>query len=68
MMLSDLDGFLTAFPIRPELVVTSQWLPVTNCEEGAGLIFPILALFGDENGESLLGPSSRRTKAALRPM
>lgn len=128
MMLSDLDGFLTAIAIGPELVMPSEWLPVIwgddepvftdeaemqavlggilsrynqirheiangafepilwsdadgtvigtdwaegfmqgvglratkwerlfRSEDGAGLIFPILALCGDENGESLLG-------------
>ena len=128
MMLSDLDGFLTAIAVGPELVMPSEWLPViwgddepvftdeaemqavlggilsrynqirheiTNgtfepilwsdadgtpigtdwaegfmqgvglratkwerlfrSEDGADLIFPILALCGDENGESLLG-------------
>jgi len=128
MMLSDLDGFLTAIAIGPELVMPSEWLPVIwgddepvftdeaqmpavlggilcrynqiqreimdgsfapilwsdadgtvggtdwaegfmqgvelratkwerlfRSDEGAGLIFPILALCGDENGESLLG-------------
>jgi len=128
MMLSDLDGFLTAIAIGPELIMPSEWLPViwgddepvftdeaemqgvlggilsrynqirdeiTNgtfepilwgdadgtaigtdwaegfmqgvglratkwerllrSEDGASLIFPILALCGDENGESLLG-------------
>jgi uncharacterized protein len=128
MMLSDLDGFLTAIAIGPELIMPSEWLPVIwgdgepvftdeaemqavlggilsrynqirheitdgtfepilwsdahgtaigtdwaegfmqgvalraakwerllRSEDGANLIFPILALCGDENGESLLG-------------
>ena len=128
MMLSDLDGFLTAIAIGPEVIMLSEWLPVIwgydepvftdeaeaqavlggilsryntihheiangifepllwsdvdgtvigtdraegfmqgvglratkwerlfRSEDGAGLIFPILALCGDENGESLLG-------------
>ena len=28
MMLSDLDGFLTAIPIGPELIMPSKWLPM----------------------------------------
>ena len=28
MMLSDLDGFLTGFALRPELVMPSEWLPI----------------------------------------
>ena len=28
MMLSDLDGFLTAIAIGPELIMPSEWLPV----------------------------------------
>src|SRR5713226_10236256 len=28
MMLSDLDGFLTAIAIGPELVLPSEWMPV----------------------------------------
>jgi len=28
MMLSDLDGFLTAIAVGPELVMPSEWLPV----------------------------------------
>ena len=127
MMLSDVDGFLTAIAIGPELIMPTEWLPVIwgddepvftdeaqmqavlggilsrynqirreiangtfepilwsdadgtvigtdwaegfmqgvslratkwerlfRSEDGAGLIFPILALCGDENGESLL--------------
>jgi uncharacterized protein len=144
MMLSDLDGFLTAIAIGPELIMPSEWLPmiwgddepvftdeaemqavlggilsrynqirheITNgtfepilwsdadgttigtdwaegfmqgvalratkwerlfrSEDGAGLIFPILALCGDENGESLLGlgpeDEDRIAAAALLP-
>ena len=129
MMLSDLDGFLTAIAIGPEVIIPSEWLPIIwgydepvftdeaeaqavlggilsryntihheiasgifepilwsdadgtvigtdwaegfmmqgvglratkwerlfRSEDGAGLIFPILTLCGDENGESLLG-------------
>jgi uncharacterized protein len=28
MMLSDLDGFLTAVAIGPDLIMPSEWLPV----------------------------------------
>lgn len=36
MMLSDLDGFLTAVAIGPELILPSEWLPVLWCGESPG--------------------------------
>jgi hypothetical protein len=33
----------------------TKWERLFRSEDGAGLIFPILTLCGDENGESLLG-------------
>ena len=33
----------------------TKWERLFRSEDGAGLIFPILALCGDENGECLLG-------------
>jgi uncharacterized protein len=44
------DGFATAMGLRPE-----AWKPLLKAKRGEMLLFPILALCGDENGESLLG-------------
>src|SRR5215831_7519944 len=33
MMLSDLDGFLTAIAIGPEVIMPSEWLPVTGGDD-----------------------------------
>jgi uncharacterized protein len=44
------EGFMQGVTLR-----ASKWARLFRSEDGAGLIFPILALCGDENGESLLG-------------
>lgn len=44
------EGFMQNVGLR-----ATKWDQLFKSEDGAGLIFPILALCGDENGESLLG-------------
>src|SRR5215470_14149018 len=44
------EGFMQGVGLR-----ATKWERLFRSEDGAGLIFPILALCGDENGESLLG-------------
>ena len=42
------EGFMQGVSLR-----ATKWERLFRSEDGAGLIFPILALCGDENGESL---------------
>jgi len=44
------EGFMQGVSLR-----ATKWERLFRSEDGVGLIFPILALCGDENGESLLG-------------
>ena len=56
MQLSDLDGFLTAVAIGPELIVPSEWLPVIwgegepefeSAEEAQGVIGAIMGRYNE---------------------
>jgi len=59
MLLSDLDGFLTAIAIGPELVMPSEWLPVVWGGEEA--------VFNDvREGENVLGAIMSRYNEILR--
>jgi uncharacterized protein len=46
------EGFMQGVGLR---LRATKWQRLFRSEDGADLIFPILALCGDENGDSLLG-------------
>jgi len=60
MMLSDLDGFLTAIAIGPEIVMPSEWLPLIGGNDEP--------VFADEaQMQAVLGGIlSRSTRSATR--
>jgi uncharacterized protein len=54
------QGFYQAITLRAD-----AWTPLFKSKRGAELLFPILALCGDENGESLLGLSTDEEVQAM---